>query len=188
MRGTPWSRRRNFRNPLGTLVTLLAIAVVAVVAGLLWPPPSTISGRASAVDGDTLRFGDTRIRLIGLDAVEHDQTCTDNAGATWDCGRDARTFLADLVKSRETSCAADGRDRYRRVLARCTVANADLGEQIVRAGWAVADLEYGLALADARLNSRGIWSGTVDDPADWRRNHGTETFDFWTWLMGLLGR
>ena len=188
MRATPWSRRRKSRNPLGALATLAAIAVIAVIAGLLLPPPSTISGRASAVDGDTLRIGDTRIRLLGFDAVEHDQTCTDNAGATGDCGRDARSFLADLVKGETTSCAADGRDRYRRVLARCEVAKSDLGEQIVRAGWAVADLEYGLALAEARLNSRGIWSGKFDDPADWRRNHGAETFDFWAWLMELLGR
>jgi endonuclease YncB( thermonuclease family) len=188
MRATPWSRRRNFRNPLGTLATLAAIAVVAVIAGLLWPPPATLSGRASAVDGDTLRIGETRIRLLGFDAVEHDQTCRNDAGEAWDCGREARSFLAGLVKGETTSCAADGRDRYRRVLARCAVARSDLGEQMVHAGWAVAELEYGLALADARLNRRGIWSGTFDDPADWRRTHGTDTFDFWTWLTGLLGR
>src|SRR5689334_19729601 len=98
MRGTPWSGRRRFRNPLGTLVTLVAIVVVAVAAGLLWPPPATVNGRATAVDGDTLRIGDTRIRLLGLDAVEFDQTCTSGTGASWDCGRDARSFLADLVK------------------------------------------------------------------------------------------
>jgi endonuclease YncB( thermonuclease family) len=188
MRATPWSRRRNFRNPLGAVVTLVAIVLVAVVAGLFWPPPATLSGQATAVDGDTLRIGDTRVRLLGLDAVELDQTCTDSAGAKWDCGREARSFLAALTKGETTSCAADGRDRYRRVLARCAVANADIGAQIVRAGWAVAELEYGLALAEARLNGRGIWAGTFDDPAEWRRNHGAETFDFWAWLTGLVGR
>jgi endonuclease YncB( thermonuclease family) len=188
MRGTPWSRRRSFRNPMGAVLTLVAIGVLAAVAALLWPPPETLSGRATAVDGDTIRIGDTRIRLLGLDAVELEQICTDATGADRPCGREAQSFLTGLVRGKTTICAADGRDRYRRVLAHCEVAKSDLGEQLVRAGWAVADLEYGLALAEARLNGRGIWSGRFDDPSDWRRDHGSETTDFWAWLMAMLGR
>lgn len=188
MRGTPWPRGRRVRNPLGALATLAAIALVAALAALFWPPSASISGRASAVDGDTLRISETRIRLLGLDAVEFDQTCSDAKGNSWPCGREAHAFLRELTKGGTTTCAADGRDRYRRVLARCSVLGADLGEQIVRAGWAVAELEYGVALAEARLNGRGIWAGRFDDPAAWRRDHGQDTFDFWAWLWGLLGR
>jgi len=188
MRGTPWSRRRGFRNPIGAVVTLLAIAVLVVIVALFLPPEPMLSGRATAVDGDTLRIGERRIRLLGLDAVELDQTCTDQSAASWPCGRDARAFLAGLTKGEATICASAGRDRYRRVLAHCSVRQADLGEQLVRAGWATADLEYGLALADARFNGRGIWAGTFDDPAQWRREHGADAFDLGSWLMGLLGR
>jgi endonuclease YncB( thermonuclease family) len=188
MRATAWSRRRGSRNPLGALATLAAIAVIAVIAGVLWPPAATLSGRASAADGDTLRIGDTRIRLIGLDAVELDQTCTDAAGVEWACGREARALLDSLVDRGETSCASEGRDRYRRVLARCRIAGSDLGEQIVRAGWAVADLEYGLALAEARLNGHGIWAGRFDDPSKWRADRGADNFDLWAWLMSWLVR
>ncbi len=188
MRSTPWARRRGFRNPLGAVVTLVAIGIIAVVVALLLPPEPALTGRASAVDGDTLRIGNARIRLLGLDAVELDQTCTNAAGAEWPCGREVRSFLAKLSDAGTTICAADGRDRYRRVLAHCSTNGADLGEQLVRAGWAVAELEYGLALAEARLNRRGIWSGHFDDPAEWRRTHGAETFDLWAWLLGLLGR
>lgn len=188
MRPTPWSRRRSVRNPLGAVVTLVAIGLLAALAALLWPPPASFSGRAAAVDADTLRIGDTRIRLLGLDAVELDQTCTDAAGRPWPCGREARSFLAGLTTGETTICAADGRDRYRRVLAHCSAEGADLGEQIVRAGWATAELEYGLALAEARLNGRGIWSGRFDDPAEWRRHHGADSFDFWSWLVGLFDR
>ncbi len=188
MRRTPWSRRRSVRSPLAGLATLVAIGVLAALAALFWPPAASLSGRAMAVDGDTLRIGETRIRLLGLDAVELDQSCTDRAGAEWPCGREARTFLDRLSESGTTVCVADGRDRYRRVLAHCSTNDADLGEQMVRAGWAVADLEYGLALAEARLNGRGIWAGRFDDPAEWRRDHGAGTFDFWTWLLGLFGR
>ena len=188
MRGTPWPRRRSFRNPLGAVVTLVAIAAIAGVAALFWPPQATLVGRAYAVDGDTLRIGETRIRLLGLDAVELDQTCIDAAGAEWPCGREARSFLDKLSDGGPTSCAAEGRDKYRRVLAHCSANKADLGEQLVRAGWATAELEYGLALAEARLNGRGIWVGRFDDPAEWRRTHGADSFDLWAWLMGLLGR
>ena len=188
MRRTVWPRQRRFRNPLGAVATLVAIAAIAAIAALFWPPQATLTGRASAVDGDTLRIGDTRIRLIGLDAVELEQSCIDANGAEWPCGREARSFLASLSDGGTTTCAADGRDRYRRVLAHCSTDKADLGEQLVRAGWATAELEYGLALADARLNGRGIWAGRFDDPADWRRNRGVDTFDLWAWLMGLLAR
>lgn len=140
------------------------------------------------MDGDTIRIGETRIRLVGLDAVELDQTCVDGSGAQWPCGREARSFLEALSKGAETTCAADGRDRYRRVLARCATRHADLGEQVVRAGWAVAELEYAVALAEARLNGRGIWAGRFDEPAEWRRHHGSEPFDLWSWLMRLVGR
>lgn len=188
MRGTPWPPRRRSRSPFGALATLAAIMLIAALAALFWPPSASIAGRAVAVDGDTLRIGETRIRLLGLDAVEVDQTCSDAKGNAWPCGREARAFLQDLTKGNTTTCAADGRDRYRRVLARCSVQGADLGEQIVRAGWAVAELEYGVALAEARLNGRGVWAGPFVEPAEWRRDHGQETFDFWAWLQGLLGR
>jgi endonuclease YncB( thermonuclease family) len=188
MRRTVWPRQRRFRNPLGAVATLVGIAAIATIAALFWPPQATLSGRASAVDGDTLRIGDTRIRLLGLDAVELDQTCTDANGAEWQCGHEARSFLAGLTNGGTTSCAADGRDRYRRVLAHCSTNKADLGEQLVRAGWATTEVEYSFALAEARLNARGIWAGRFDDPAEWRRAHGAETLDLWAWLMGLLGR
>ena len=188
MRATAWPRRRRFRNPLGAVATLAVIAVLAVFAALLWPPTDTLTGRATAVDGDTLRIGETRVRLIGLDAVELDQTCVNKEGATWNCGREARRYLDSLLTGATISCASDGRDRYRRVLAHCRVGNDDLGDQMVRAGWAVAELEYGVALAEARLNGRGIWSGTFDDPVKWRADRGADSFDLWAWLLSLIGR
>ncbi|RYE11473.1 MAG: thermonuclease family protein [Hyphomicrobiales bacterium] len=184
MRSVPWSRPRRFRNPLGAIVTLLAIAALAVLVGLLQPPAPRLEGAARAVDGDTLRLGDARIRLTGLDAVELEQHCTDRAGAGWACGKAARDFLASAVGEGKTLCRSEGRDRYGRTLARCSVGGDDLGDAIVRAGWATADLDYGLALAEARLKGRGIWAGSFDDPAEWRQRHGGESFDFWGWLRG----
>ena len=188
MRTTPWSRSGRFRNPLGAVATLLAIAAIAIVVALLQPPSEAMTGQAQVVDGDTLRVGSKRVRLIGLDAVELEQPCTDAMGKDWGCGYAARSFLAQAVAGVTTRCRPEGRDRYGRTLAKCEASGGDLGEAIVRAGWAVADLEYGLALADARLARRGIWAGRFEDPAAWRRSHGGEDFDLWAWLRSWFGR
>ena len=185
MRPTHWSRRAVRRNPMGAVATLIAVAFIAGLAALFMPPASTFSGRAEAIDGDTLRIGGTRIRLLGLDAVELDQSCR-RAGEEWSCGRQAKDYVGGLIKGAETSCASDGRDQYRRVLARCRAGGGDLGEAIVRAGWATAELEYALPLAEARLEGRGIWRSDFDDPADWRRNRGESEPSLWGWLLGLL--
>lgn len=188
MRGLRRPRSGRFRHPLGAVATLVAIAALAVVVALLQPPAAALAGRAEAVDGDTLRIGSTRVRLIGLDAIELDQNCTGRGDVDWACGQAARSFLARALRGDITTCHHEGRDRYGRTLARCATAAGDLGDAIVRAGWAVADLEYGLALAEARLNGRGIWASRFDDPAVWRQNHGADGFDLWAWLASWYQR
>ena len=64
------------------------------------PPPGTaVAGPARVIDGDTLAVGAVRIRLFGIDAPEHDQTCG-AAGATWPCGAAAARRLGELATSR----------------------------------------------------------------------------------------
>jgi endonuclease YncB( thermonuclease family) len=163
---------------------LVAIAVIAGLVALL-APETTLTGRAYAVDGDTIRIGGTNIRLTGFDAVELDQLCTRD-GKDWPCGGEARDYMAGLLRNGDATCLSEGRDRYRRELARCDVRGRDLGDAMVRAGWAVADMQYALALAEARLERRGIWAGRFDDPAEWRRTRGEPEPDFWSWLRGLF--
>src|SRR5262249_61381782 len=45
-----------------------------------------IEGSATVTDGDTIRVGDTRIRLHGIDAPETSQTCNAAGGGAWACG------------------------------------------------------------------------------------------------------
>lgn len=177
-----WGRRAGF-PPLAPL--LVAVAVTAIAVGLLMAgrnagPP--LSGRAVAVDGDTLRLGARRIRLTGLDAPELDQTCTDASGRDWQCGAKARAFVADALAGRNVSCTSSGHDIYGRTLASCRIGDADLGMQIVSAGWAVADFGYLGQEASAHAAGRGIWSGSFVAPAEWRRTHGTAEPTFWDWI------
>ncbi|MEO6012786.1 MAG: thermonuclease family protein [Devosia sp.] len=188
MRTATWHRSRRRRSPLGTVLTLVAIALIASLAAWLTPPGPALTGQAVAVDGDTIKVSGVRIRLLGFDAVELDQSCTRDSGETWECGRAARAFVAKAVEGGDVSCSREGRDRYGRVLARCRVGDTDLGTRIVAAGWAVADLEYALPLAEARIERAGIWSGSFTDPADWRRQKNDAEFDFLGWLLGLFNR
>jgi endonuclease YncB( thermonuclease family) len=186
MRRRVWGGNRPFPGIAGTLAALVAIAVIALLAGWLAPQGKPLSGHPEIVDGDTLRFGSTRVRLTGIDAPELDQTCTDANGADYACGAEAKRFVVDFIGGDETSCARSGRDRYGRVLASCSTGGRDLGRAIADAGWAVAELDYAFAALPARAARRGIWQGPFEDPAAWRRDHGTSEPGWWEWIGSLF--
>jgi endonuclease YncB( thermonuclease family) len=68
-------------------------------------------------------------------------------------------------------------DRYGRNIAVCQAGGRDLGEEMVRSGFAtVIDRRgqanpYRGAQEEARAGKRGLWAGTFDRPGDWRRAH-----------------
>ena len=168
-----WGRTRPFPGIAGTISALLAVAVIALLATWLGQGGKPLVGHPIVVDGDTLRFGPTRVRLIGIDAPELDQTCSDAGEQEYDCGAEAKRFVAGLVDAGEVSCTRSGRDRYGRVLANCLADGRDLSQAIADAGWAVTEINYAAASLAARAARRGIWQGSFEDPAAWRRDHGT---------------
>ncbi|MBJ7484352.1 MAG: thermonuclease family protein [Brevundimonas sp.] len=140
---------------------------------LVAPDPPAIIGRASVIDGDTLDMQGQRIRLWAVDAPEGRQTC-DRAGVTYRCGQEAANALDRYIGGRPVRCAERDRDRYRRIVARCSVGGRDLGGWLVREGLAVRYPEYAgrsymVEEAAARVARRGIWAGTFVRPWDWRR-------------------
>ena len=157
------------RRLLGGLGGLVVILILAGLVALFGPPPETLSGAARASDGDSFHLGSERVRLLGIDAPELDQTCGDD---NWACGEAARKELTRLMGRGEVRCEGDGRDKYGRVLARCEVAGADLGRGMVEAGLALADVEYKAFEMQARLAKRGIWRGSFELPRDWRDRRG----------------
>lgn len=171
------------------LVLIAVFAGIPYISEVLHPPGAPVSGRARAVDGDTLRLGRERVRLLGIDAPEIAQTCRRD-GRRWPCGVAARTAMARLVQRGTTRCAPRGRDRYGRLLAVCRTAGADLSASMAAAGLAVSRGDYGAEQAAAQRARKGVWAGTFEDPRAWRDAHtGAATQHTpLDWIKSLLNR
>lgn len=181
-------RRRSARarRVLDVALALAILGLIALVAARLDRVATRqLSGTATVNDGDTLTLNDERIRLRGIDAPELTQRCRLD-GANYACGREAQRALSTLVAGRTVACSGWERDRYGRLLARCSTGEQDLGQALVDAGWAVAYGDYHLAEAGARMAGRGLWAGTFDRPRDWRASHGAAAGREHAWLGRAL--
>ena len=138
-----------------------------------WTPQAPIIGKPWVIDGDTVDVSGTRVRLEGIDAPELEQTCTDARGQPWPCGRTAARELRSHLGSGELTCAPTGFDRYRRILAVCSLSGSDVNAWMVRQGWALAyySAAYRPEEAEAQAAKRGIWAGSFMPPWDWRHRH-----------------
>lgn len=159
----------------------LPIFAVVVVSVLLirnfahwWAPadpPASIIGQAEVADGDSLKTDHYRLRLVGIDAPERAQFCKRD-GENWPCGRASQIHLARLIGNHPVECSVTGRDKYRRLLARCRVGTRDINRSMVRDGLAVAfGTDYRREELAARKARRGLWAGQFERPRQWRRSH-----------------
>ena len=167
---------------------MLAIAIlagVAVLAAALEPPLPPLAGRAGASDGDSFRMGETRVRLLGIDAPELAQLCDAADGRKWPCGRAARDRMASLLASAPVDCKPEGKDQYGRVLATCSVAGRDLGATMATEGFAISAGDYWHEEAEARQRGRGIWAGGFATPREWRQDNARPA-NALDWVWGLL--
>ena len=71
------------------------------------------------------------------------------------------------------TCRGDQRDRYDRLISACFVGPYDLGERMVRNGWALAYRRYSRDYVDEEAEARqaraGIWRGEFVPPWEWRK-------------------
>lgn len=133
-----------------------------------------IEGTAFVIDGDTLDFSGTRVRVSGIDAPETEQTCL-KGGAAWNCGADAEGFLTSLVDGQQLRCRSTAIDVDGRLVASCTGDDFDIGLAMIEAGLATAfgnSPQHYLDAEALRKELRiGIWSSEFQSPADWRDAH-----------------
>jgi endonuclease YncB( thermonuclease family) len=170
------------RRKSSIVVWLLIFAVLAAVAHLLQQPARApgepVTGSARVIDGDSVEIAGVRIRLHGVDAPERDQDCRDAGGKTYSCGRASMRALAAIVAGHSVTCTPVQVDQYNRDVATCTVDDADLGEAMVRGGYALdyarhSRGRYAAAEREAREARRGLWAGTFEAPATWRQQNAT---------------
>ena len=96
-------------NSLKLLICVPALALVLVGSRAR---AETIAGRASVIDADTLEIHNQRIRILGIDAPESQQRCTDRRGIdiqVWFCGSVAANRLADWIERRIVTCVTTAR-------------------------------------------------------------------------------
>lgn len=154
---------------IALLFAFAAVALPATAQTFDLPPGAVI-----ALDGDTLRIGNNRIRLSAIDAPELSQVCRTHQGRAALCGRDARSALSRLIRQ-GVRCAVETVDRYGRAVATCVApAGLDVGRDLIRQGWAVPYWRYGgaryaKAFDEARAAAVGMHAGTFIDPEQWRR-------------------
>lgn len=144
------------------------VHVWAGVAVALLTAASAIA-EVRVVDGDTFENETERVRLFGIDAPESNQTG----------GAQAAEALRRLIGKIDPKCVEVDRDRYGRMVARCSVGGVDLSLSMVRAGYAVAWCYYlrkkrpnllprfQAAEAEARQMKRGIWMQPVRPWREW---------------------
>lgn len=144
-------------------------------------PTTTISGRASVIDGRTLWFptGGHKVRLGSIDACELPQWAYDplrhsdsSIPKPVPCGPLAKAWLKRTVGNAQISCHLFTYDADGALIGRCTVRGQDLSLEMLRVGWArvrpLAPAEY-LRLQNYAMSARhGMWATYVLDMQEWR--------------------
>ncbi|WP_354172740.1 MULTISPECIES: thermonuclease family protein [unclassified Bradyrhizobium] len=126
-------------------------------------------GHASVIDGDTLEMHGVRIRLWGIDAPESSQLCRGEDSLQYRCGAQAANDLDVFIARRPVNCVPVSLDPYGRTVATCSVAGRDLGEWLVRSGFALDWPQYSKgryreAQREAERTGQGLWKGSYVEP------------------------
>ncbi|MGH1559617.1 thermonuclease family protein [Caulobacter segnis] len=113
----------------------------------------------SVHDGDTIRCGNERVRLFGVDAPEVRRGQTPAEPFAYD----ARDELIRLTRGR-VGCRFVERDRYGRFVGKCwSSVSPDVNAAVIRSGFATEYRRYSKGLyakaeSEARSAGRGAWA------------------------------
>ncbi|MBP5399856.1 MAG: thermonuclease family protein [Alphaproteobacteria bacterium] len=130
-----------------------------------------VYGNAKVITADTLLIRNHVIRLYGIAAPSQKQTCADNKGHPYTCGKKAARWLQNWILDGEINCRIlQKTPKY--MVATCSYGEYDLGAALIMAGWAVAlpqNKVYAPYEEEAKRNRSGMWNGTFYKPWDWEK-------------------
>ena len=134
--------------------------------------PRTVAGKAFVTDGDGLRVTGHEIRIAGIDAAEYDQRARSARTGRWfDEGWWVKKALIKKVGGRHVKVTVEDRDKFGRLIGHVTCNGEDIGEWLVRDGYAIAAYSdrYKRVEQVARKEKRGRWGFTkAHDPRSHR--------------------
>lgn len=158
---------------LGDFISCLSATLVSTICAFA-DETATLSGKATVLDGDTLRIGVALVRLHGIDAPETGQLCERPNLPPLQCEEAATNRLVELVEGRLTICSLLESDPYGRLVATCEVSGIKLGPTLVKEGLAWAFTKYSQDYVSLELDARrfglGVWQHGAEPqtPADYR--------------------
>lgn len=125
------------------------------------------------IDGDTIRIGETTVRLFGIDAAEGQQQCNAAGGGLWACGVAAADRLRAFVSLGPVACDGDERDDFGRLLALCDAYDGTpINAALVAEGLAWAFVRYSTLFVEeeaaARAAAIGVWQAPTIPPWEHR--------------------
>jgi endonuclease YncB( thermonuclease family) len=135
------------------------------------------SGKAFAIDGDSIKVGKKEVRLFGLDAPEYKQKCLDKNNQEYSCGAISHEFLTKLATGKIVECVYAEKDKYERFLGKCFVGEVSINEEIIKNGMAViynfteSSEKMDNLEKEAKNNKIGIWQGAFELPKDYRKHN-----------------
>ena len=158
--------------------TAAALAFLALCVALTHAQAQAreVTGRARAVNADTIAVGATYVFLFGIESMERTQICgKDNV--PWSCYDYAVRALETIIDVAPVTCTLIGEPDYLgRSLGTCTVAGKNVNEALVRVGFAFAKrdetLDYVPAEEAAKAEGLGLWAGEFQPPAEYRAAEG----------------
>ncbi len=131
-------------------------------------------GDVEVVDGDTLLLSGHKFRLEGFDSPEFGTHCEGlNIYSA------SSKYLGQLIEGEDLKCEGKSFDQYGRNVGTCSIGSRDIGELMVKAGWArdwpkYSNGAYTSAEKEARANNNGIW-GLSCDGDEWSgRDYSTD--------------
>lgn len=145
------------RKAVASLFALAACGVGYAAAEPGSGIPSSITGSATVIDGDTITLGEHKVRLNGFDTPERDSMC----GST-DVYAAASKALADFIADQTVTCELNGDKSYDRVIGTCSARGTDFGTFMVESGWGrdwkrYSGGKFAAAEKAARTDRRGLW-------------------------------